>query len=151
MASHDETGLFVQLSENRLQQSLNRLTAMDSRALGLLGLVAVLMTGLWAVFFSRRPSSLMSPREIVVWVALGFLCVALVTAGWSLIMAAKFDNPNLAALYSRYYAKGAAVYPAYFAAVIAAIQLNDRISQRKANLLLITTLSIFCSVLIIII
>lgn len=43
---------FAQLSETRLQQSLDRLNTTDSRALGLLGFVAVLMAGLWAVYLA---------------------------------------------------------------------------------------------------
>jgi Mg2+ and Co2+ transporter CorA len=90
---------FVQLTENRLQQSLGRLNSTDNRALGLLGLVAVLLTGLWAVNFrhgmdvvSNHPGSA---------IAAAFLVIALLTAGTSLLLTAQYDSPDMAILYEK--------------------------------------------------
>lgn len=141
--SHQD--LFVQLSENRLQQSLVRINTTDSRALGLLGLIAVLMTGLWAVYLTRH-----SAVTAHFHVALVLLFIAMIFSGWCLLLTAQFDNPNLAEFYQKYYAASKETYPAYFTAVITAIHLNNAVIRRKTSLLLIATLSLFLSVLVII-
>ncbi|NMP25182.1 hypothetical protein [Sulfobacillus harzensis] len=144
---------FVQLTENRLQQSLARINMTDNRALGLLGLITVLMAGLWAVYFAPTlhhigPHLSQHGRIIV---ALVILVIALFAAGYSLLFTVQYDNPDMAEFYREYYTMPDKSYPAYFASAIRAIRLNNAVVKRKSRLLLVSTLSLFLSVLVIII
>ncbi len=138
---------FAQLSEARLQQSLNRINTTDSRALGLLGFVAVLIAGLWAVYL-RHPST--SWRHCAIFLALGLLFLAMLCAGLSLAFTVQFDSPDIAELYTRYGSSRDQAYLAYFSSVTEAIHLNNTIARRKSSWLLAATLSLFLSVLVII-
>ncbi|NMP21668.1 hypothetical protein [Sulfobacillus harzensis] len=145
---------FVELTENRLQQSLARISITDNRALGLLGLVTVLMGGLWAVYLAPTlhhtalPGTMDHDRVIV---ALVVLTISLFAAGYSLLLTVQYDNPDMAEFYQKYYADNERAYAAYFASAIQAISLNNAVAQRKSRLLLASTLSLFVSVLVIII
>lgn len=144
--------LFVQLSENRLQQSLARISATDNRALGVLGLVAVLMTGVWAVYGNLPPHPQAAGHPgWMIGVALGFLFLAMICAGVSLLFTAQFDNPDLGEFYEKYYASPKTTYTAYFPAVVTAIRLNNAVVLRKTTWLLSATVSLFLSVLVIIV
>jgi hypothetical protein len=152
-ASHDQNDLFVQLSENRLQQSLARISATDNRALGVLGLVAVLMTGVWAVYGNRHQQHVAAAHDsgLMIGFALGFLFLAMICAGMSLLFTAQFDNPDLGEFYEKYYASPKTTYTAYFPAVVMAIRLNNAVVRRKTTWLLSATVSLFLSVLVIIV
>lgn len=143
---------FVQLTENRLQQSLVRINTTDNRALGLLGLITVLMAGLWATDLAptlhRMDSHTAQHGRIIV--ALVILVIALLAAGYSLLLTVQYDNPDMAEFYRKYYAVPDRSYPAYFASAIRAIRLNNAVVQRKSRFLLVSTLSLFLSVLVII-
>lgn len=144
---------FVELTENRLQQSLARISTTDNRALGLLGLVTVLMGGLWAVYLApalHSPTSRLVDHGRII-AALGVLTVSLFAAGYSLLLTVQYDNPDMAEFYREYYADPDRAYPAYFASAIQAIGLNNAVAQRKSRLLLVSTMSLFLSVLVIII
>lgn len=142
---------FVELTENRLQQSLARITSTDNRALGLLGFIAVLMTGLWAVYFSpTSPSSVVrSLAHDQMVCALIILFVSLTSAGYSLLLTAQYDNPDMTEFYREYYGAQEDAYPAYFASAIRAIRLNNAIAHRKSQLLLLSTWTLFLAVLVI--
>lgn len=144
---------FVELTESRLQQSLIRISTTDNRALGLLGLIIVLMTGLWAVALSPtfHRSIPHTSHHVRVITTLAILIIALFTAGYSLLLTVQYDNPDMAEFYREYYANPDQSYPAYFASAIRAIRLNNAIARRKSRLLLVSTLSLFLSVLVIII
>ena len=144
-----QNDFFVELTENRLQQSLGRLNSTDNRALGLLGLVAVLLTGLWALNF-RHDMDVISdhPRSAI---AAAFLVIALLTAGTSLLLTAQYDSPDMAILYEKYYAAKDKLYPEYFSSAFEAIALNEAAAKRKAWWLLASTVAIFLGVLAIIV
>ncbi|PSR24887.1 MAG: hypothetical protein C7B43_17995 [Sulfobacillus benefaciens] len=140
---------FAQLSETRLQQSLDRLNTTDSRALGLLGFVAVLMAGLWAVYLAH-PRQQTGWRHCAVFLALGLLFISMLCAGLSLVFTVQFDSPDTAELIARYGSSRDQAYLAYFASVTEAIHFNNAVVRRKSSWLLGATLSLFLSVLVII-
>ncbi len=146
MSTQDD--FFVELTENRLQQSLGRLNSTDNRALGLLGLVAVLLTGLWALNFRHGMDASGHPRSAI---AAAFLVIALLTAGTSLLLTAQYDSPDMAILYEKYYAAKDKLYPEYFSSAFEAIALNEAAAKRKAWWLLASTVAIFLGVLVIIV
>lgn len=141
---------FVALAERRLELSLNRLHAADNRALGLLGLVAVLMTGLWALHVGQpRPGRLpvSQPRGMMAVILLG---LALILAGSSLLMTAQYDSPDIRVLDDRWGREFTDAYPQYLASVVMAIDLNTAVAQRKSLLLLFATLALFLGVMAIV-
>lgn len=144
-----QNDFFVALTENRLQQSLARITTTDNRALGLLGLVAVLMAGLWAVYLAPYLHHTTLHQGHIV-ITLVLLVISLFAAGYSLLLTVQYDSPDMAEFYREYYGDREKSYPAYFASVIRAIRLNNAIARRKSRLLLISTLSLFFGVLVII-
>lgn len=122
------------------------------RSLGQL-LITVLMAGLWAVYLAPtlHHTAARSFEHDRVIATLVILVVALFTAGYSLLLTVQYDSPDMAEFYRRYYSQQKETYPAYFAAAIEAISLNNAVAQRKSRLLLISTLSLFLGVLVIII
>ncbi len=137
----------VELTENRLQQSLARLNSTDNRALGLLGLVAVLLTGLWALNFRHGINVARTNLRDVI--AIAFLVIALLAAGTSLLLTAQYDSPDMTALYEKYYAAKDRLYAAYFSSAFEAIALNEATAKRKSWWLLVATVAIFLGVLVI--
>ena len=151
MSTQDD--FFVELTENRLQQSLARINTTDSRALGLLGLITVLMAGLWAVYLVptlHHTASRTFEYDRVI-VTLVILVISLFTAGYSLLLTVQYDSPDMAEFYRKYYSHKDAAYPAYFASASEAIGFNNVVAQRKSHLLLISTVSLFLGVLVIIV
>ena len=147
-----QNDFFVQLTENRLQQSLARISTTDNRALGLLGLITVLMGGLWAVYLAptiHHAATRTFEHDRVI-ATIVILVISFFTAGYSLLLTVQYDNPDMAEFYREYYTSPDKSYPAYFASAIRAIRLNNAVVQRKSRLLLMSTLSLFLSVLVII-
>lgn len=140
---------FVELTENRLQQSLARLNSADNRALGLLGFIAVLLTALWTINIGR--GSVLSGGHLRASLATGCLVLALITAGISLLLTAQYDSPNLETLYEKYFAETDLLYPKYFASAFQAIALNGMTAQLKSWWLLGSTMAIFLAVLVLVV
>lgn len=124
---------FVSLSERRLNQSLERVKAANTRAVTLLSLLSILMSGVWALSLKVAGQ----PRLVEPQILLGFalLTAAMLLCGGSLLLSAEYDSPRLEQFYGQFFgAPSEAVYSAYFAAVIGAVSRNNRVIRLKSEL-----------------
>ncbi|PSR32048.1 MAG: hypothetical protein C7B46_15915 [Sulfobacillus benefaciens] len=98
---------FVQLTENRSQQSLGRISTTDNRALGLFGLITALMAGLWAIDLapSMHRSNLHTFEHARVITTLLILGIAFFTSGYSLLLTVQYDSPDVEQFYRKYYSQ----------------------------------------------
>lgn len=116
------------------------------------GLITLLMAGLWAAYLAPalHPIGSHAAQHSRIIVALVILVIALLAAGYSLLLTVQYDNPDMAEFYRKYYAVPDRSYPAYFASAIRVIRLNNAVVKRKSRFLLVSTLPLFLSVLVII-
>ena len=121
---------FVSLSERRLTQSVEDIKGANTRAMTLLSLLSILMSGVWALSLKAAPHS-----RAPILIGFGLLTLAMVLCGGSLLLPAQYDSPKLEHFYEQYFGEaGNVVYSVYFTAVIGAIAHNHRVFRLKSGL-----------------
>lgn len=141
---------YINLTEKRLELSLTRMSGADNRAIGLLGLTAVVLVGIWSVQYLAPISPagwLWHVREPV---ATGLLGLAVVLAGVSLLHSPQYDAPNMREFY-RYHRFPDESRDAYFDIVMEAIEMNTEVAEHKGRFILASALSLFLGILVILI
>lgn len=134
---------FVELSERRLNQSLARVHSINTRAVALLSLLAVLMSGLWAVSLPMHHKAGTPMTGFML--GFGLLTAAMLLSGISLLLTAEYDSPKLQAFYDNYSHAPDGLHHAYFTAVIGAVTRNNQVMRQKGTLLLAAIVALLCA------
>lgn len=115
----------VMISEHRLQRSIDRLNALDTRASALLGFTAVMIAGLATFFFrANHPVALKAAAAFLLFV------ISMGCAGISLMFNVQYDSPDVTCFQSAETGDDF-VDPLYFRMVGDAVDGNNLVAQKK--------------------